>query len=116
MGYYRISSHYPGGVRQGCPCSPLLFLIAIEPLAIAICSNNTITGIRFGTNEHKLALYADDLLAFVTDPANSLPPLLQCFQQYSAASGYKLNLTKSEVLPLNIQDDYIKNLDLNTWA
>lgn len=84
-------------------------MIAIEPLAITIRSNNTITGIRYGTNEHKLALYADDLLAFVTDPANPPPPL-QCLQQYSAASGYKLNLTKSEVLPLNIQDNYIKNL------
>ena len=72
-----------------------IFLIAIEPLAIAIRSNNTITGIRFGKTEHKLALYVDDLLTFVADPAKSLPPLLHCFQQYSAASGYKLNLTKS---------------------
>jgi len=98
------------GCRQGCPSSPLLFALAIEPLAIAIRSNTFITGIKFGTNEHKLSLYADDLLLYITDPQSSLPPLLKCLKEYSAASGYTLNYTKSEILPLNIQDNNIRTL------
>lgn len=48
-------------------------------------------------------------MIYVTDPADSVPPLYQCLHEYSAASGYKINLTKSEVLPLNTQD-----LDIRT--
>ena len=58
--------------RQGCLSSPGLFSLAIEPLAIAICSNPSITGITFGTDEHKLSPYVDNLLLFLTNPINYL--------------------------------------------
>uniref|UniRef100_A0A3B4WXV4 Reverse transcriptase domain-containing protein n=1 Tax=Seriola lalandi dorsalis TaxID=1841481 RepID=A0A3B4WXV4_SERLL len=98
------------GCRQDCPSSPLLFAIAIEPLAIAIRSDTSIAGIKFGTSEHKLSLYADDLLLYISGPYTSVPPLLKCLKEYSAVSGYKLNYTKSEILPLNIQDNNIRAL------
>uniref|UniRef100_A0A3Q3KVC8 Reverse transcriptase domain-containing protein n=1 Tax=Labrus bergylta TaxID=56723 RepID=A0A3Q3KVC8_9LABR len=107
---YQSSISLSRGCRQGCPSSPLLFALAIEPLAIAVRSNLSITGFKFGHNEHKLSLYADDLLLYITEPYTSLPPLLQCLKKYSAASGYKLNYTKSEILPLNIQDRNIRSL------
>lgn len=89
------------GTRQGCPLSPLLFAIAIEPLAIALHSGRWVQGIWRGRVEHKVSLYADDLLLFVSKPATSLPEALTILDDFSQFSGYKLNLNKSELFPVN---------------
>lgn len=43
---------------------PLLFAMAIEPLAEAIRSATSISGLQIGHIHHKIALYADDVLLF----------------------------------------------------
>uniref|UniRef100_A0A9J8CLD1 Reverse transcriptase domain-containing protein n=1 Tax=Cyprinus carpio carpio TaxID=630221 RepID=A0A9J8CLD1_CYPCA len=89
------------GTRQGCPLSPLLFNITLEPLAIAIRANTNIPGAQGGNKEHKLFLYADDILALVKDPDKSLPHLMETVQSYSKVSGYKINWKKSEATPIS---------------
>lgn len=61
------------GTRQGCPLSPILFAIAIETLALAIRQNPDIHGVQCGQKTHKCALFADDVLLFVTSPPNFHP-------------------------------------------
>ncbi len=49
------------GNRQDNPLSPLLFDIAIEPLAQAVRQNTLISGIFVGEREYKITLYAEEI-------------------------------------------------------
>lgn len=62
--------------RQGCPLSPLLFAIAIEPLSVALKSDPLIKGITRLGIEQKVSLYADDLLLYISDFSISVPAVL----------------------------------------
>ena len=96
----QLSSYFPWGrgTRQGL--SPLLFAIAIKPLAEAIRNSPDITGIPVGGKNHKIALYADDILLFITDPTKFIPAVLEAIDQFSTFSGYKINSSNSEVMLL----------------
>uniref|UniRef100_A0A672GJR5 Reverse transcriptase domain-containing protein n=1 Tax=Salarias fasciatus TaxID=181472 RepID=A0A672GJR5_SALFA len=100
------------GTRQGCPLCPLLFVLAIEPLAIAIRNNHSIHGISRNGIEHKLSLYADDLLLFVSESEVTIPSILDLFNKFGRVSGYKLNLHKSELLSLNMPDSTIAKINV----
>lgn len=74
------------GTRQGCPLSPFLFALVMEPLATGIRKSTTVTGIQGSINE-KLALYADDLVLFLNDPGPSLREALAIFSRFIAILG-----------------------------
>lgn len=85
------------GVRQGCPLSPLLYVIAAEALGNAIRRDQHIRGITLpGTpTPSKICQYADDSTLTLKDDTS----VLRCFDvlaRYEAATGGKLNLEKTE--------------------
>lgn len=79
------------GTGQGCPLSPLLFVMILEPLAISIRNHPGIKGIHISDQEHQISLFADDILLYLSDLRNSIPALVDLIQQFGAFSGYKVN-------------------------
>lgn len=100
------------GTRQGCPLSPLLFALSIEPLSIYLRTSTTFTGISRLGMEFKLSLYADDLLLYVSSPSNSIPTILSFLTKFGSFSGYKVNISKSECYPVNALASQLNQSDV----
>ena len=87
------------GVRQGCPLSPLLYILCIEALACAITAAPVIEGVTLPGMDSvfKCYGYADDTSIAVTTNA-SIAATFDVYAQYEQASGAKLNRGKSKGL------------------
>ena len=94
-GYFKLKC----GIRQGCPLSALLFIIAAETLACSIRKNENIHGVTINSKEIKLSQLADDTTLFLND-INSLQIALNTLFMFYKSSGLKLNYTKTEVLSI----------------
>lgn len=89
------------GCRQGCPTSPLFFAIFIEALSQGIIQNNNISGVKLFEQEHKISLFADDVLIYLSNPDASFLHLFSYLEIFGSVSGYKLNISKTQILCVN---------------
>lgn len=88
------------GVRQGCPLSPLLYVLVSEVLSTQIRNCPDIVGFHLpgaGGLQFKISQYADDATNFVKSE-RSLFHLLRVVHSYERGSGAKLNTAKSEAM------------------
>ncbi|KAM3922876.1 uncharacterized protein RB166_011939 [Leptodactylus fuscus] len=74
----------------------------MEHLAVALRHCPDVHGIQLGSRMVKAALYADDLLLYVSEPRVSFPAVLREFSRFGALSNFKVNLSKSEALNVSL--------------
>lgn len=91
------------GTRQGCVLSPLLFALALEPLAETIHTHPDIHGYDTAHTTNAISLYADDILLYVTQPQTSVPAILSVIEKFGTFAGYRINWGKSELLPIKLE-------------
>ena len=86
------------GVRQGCPLSPLLYVLVAEVLACNIRANPRIKGLCLpGQSDaiSPISQYADDT-SLVVCSDDAISACFNVYDVYERGSGSRLNLSKSK--------------------
>ena len=90
------------GLRQGCPLSPLLYVISIEVFAANLRSHPDIIGLQLPGSSSFLptvALYADDT-SVIVNSESAIQATFSVYELFERGSGAKLNFSKCEGLLL----------------
>ena len=92
------------GLKQGCPCSPLLFSLLFNRVAAAMAS--CVSALGRGGHQHFyqylgfllcILLFADDV-ALIAEDASSLRTLFTAFHRFCMASHLTISPGKTKVL------------------
>lgn len=120
-----ISEPFPieTGIRQGCPFSPMAFILGLEILAIKIRNDPSIHGLRLPrsqieTNNSidmiKLAMYADDI-SMLLQGKQDLENAMKLVTDFTKISQLKINKNKTEAMWLGSQKDSREHLCDLKW-
>ena len=90
-------------VRQGCPLSPLLSVLALQPLLRRLTdevTNPALRGIPFaGPLTARVSAFADDITVFISGRLD-IKAVKKAVSEYERIAGAKVNFDKSERLRL----------------
>ncbi|XP_042308406.1 ubiquitin-like-conjugating enzyme ATG10 isoform X1 [Sceloporus undulatus] len=90
------------GTRQGCPLSPLLFLLTIELLIKRVREKPDIQGVKLKNSKIKIRAFADDVAIIIEDLLNNATKMIETIEEFGRLSGWVLNKKKSNILTKNI--------------
>ena len=109
--YFKISR----GIRQGCPISPMIFILTLELLAINIRNDESIQGISLPNriNRTKIKLFADDVTYFLKNTID-FREVLSKIKLFAVFSGLELNMNKSKIMYLkpNVHQQNINEIEI----
>ena len=88
-------------IRQGCPLSPMLYILALEPFLRKLKANPVLRGLTLpgATEVARYTAYADDVSVLVTSSAE-VEEVSKEIGRYEAVTGAKINRDKSVGLRL----------------
>lgn len=82
------------GMRQGCPLLPILFALAIEPLALALRQMAMVGGTCYGESFEKIFLYGDDAFIDLDVSEQSLVSLIGVVEEFGKVSWLRIGWEK----------------------
>jgi hypothetical protein len=104
------------GLRQGDPLSPMLFILAIDPLQriIEVAANRGILRpvLPKATNL-RCSLYADDAAIFEFPSNLEITYLHRILNFFGECSGLRINISKTEIYPIRMEHNTVTQLLLN---
>jgi hypothetical protein len=96
-GYESSRRAWMAGVRQGCPLSPVLYLVVGQALASWLRAQPEL-GVVAGGERFVSSHLADDSNVFMSLSAEAQAALLAALATFGEASGQKINVDKSKAL------------------
>ena len=92
--YFKVSR----GVRQGCPLSPILFVLAVEVLALKIRQDQSCRGIELPNGQNAKISQFEDGTTLISQDTNSLRNAMNIVNSFGVLSGLQLNKKKTKAL------------------
>jgi exonuclease III len=98
--------HHAKGLRQGDPFSPMLFILAIDPLQRILhmaTDMGVLKPVQARTARLRTSLYADDAGIFANPDKEELLAIRHILDVFADATGLRTNLDKTEVFPIRCE-------------